>query len=538
MKTKLALLLYTLIYFVAFQSANAQKLSNELIEQISQAGSTDYIRAVIAMTDELPVSEITVLAYGKSKQEARKIINERIKEFTSISQRAVLDALKTAKVTGEVKNIYSIRSINKVVIEARKSFFAKIQDRNDIRIIYYERPALALCANTWNVEKINAHQVWAQAGFTGNGIKIGILDTGTDYEHTDLNGNIWNNLGEDYDNDGHTLVWNGSDWVLDPGDINGVDDDGNGYVDDLIGYDFSTYNQSRDINPMDDHNHGTHVAGTIAGDGSGGTQTGVAKQATLMALKVLTSGYGYPSDAIAAIDYGRENGADILNLSIGWIYDYHYEPGDPPEDPRRDFRNTCNLAIASGVVMCVAAGNEGHWSSPAVPHNLRTPGDVPSVISIGATDENDVIAYFSSRGPVTWSDVTDYNDYPYPPGLLKPDVSAPGVNITSTLRGGGYQGGWNGTSMATPAVSGTVALLLQANPNLTPSQVKEIIEKSAIDLGTTGKDPLYGSGREEAFQSTLLGLAYANKSINYYATAYNNNHTLERGYSGKLHEVL
>jgi hypothetical protein len=390
---------------------------------------------------------------------------------------------------------------------------------------------------TWNVEKINAHLAWAQTGFTGNGIKVGVLDTGTDYNHTDLHTNIWNNLGEDADGDGHTLEWNGSNWVLDPGDINGIDDDGNDYIDDLVGYDFSTHNQSRDNNPMDDDDHGTHVSGTIAGNGSSGTQTGVAPQAKLMVCKVLTNGNGYPSDAIAAIDYGRENGADILNLSIGWIYYFHYDP-ETENDPRADFRYACDAAIASGVVMCIAAGNEGDWSFPSVPHNLRTPGDVPSVISVGATDIDDEIAYFSSRGPVTWSDVPEYTDYSYPPGLLKPDVSAPGVNITSTLRGGGYEDGWDGTSMATPAVSGTAALLLQANSNLTPAQIKDILEKSSLDLGTTGKDAAYGSGRDEALQSAILALAYTNKSISSQSTSFNGQRKFYRVSSSTWHEVF
>src|SRR5690606_14977192 len=101
--------------------------------------------------------------------------------------------------------------------------------------------------------------------------------------HTDLHSNVWNNLGEDFDNDGRTLEWNGSSWVLDPGDLNGIDDDNNGYIDDLVGWDFA----ENDNDPMDDNGHGTHVAGTVAGDGSAGTQTGIAPAAKIMILKVL-----------------------------------------------------------------------------------------------------------------------------------------------------------------------------------------------------------------------------------------------------------
>jgi serine protease AprX len=428
--------------------------------------------------------------------------------------------------------IKSIAITNKIVIEASKNIFENLRNRDDIETIYIEIPQFVLCANTWNVEKINAHQVWSTVSVDGTGVKVGVLDTGNDYNHTDLHANIWNNLSEDVDGDGHTLEWNGSKWVLDPGDLNGIDNDGNGYIDDLIGWDFG----SNDNNPMDDNGHGTHVAGTIAGDGSAGTQTGVAPGANIVCLKVLSSGFGNPSDVEEAISYAIEKNIDVLSLSIGWIYGRHYTPGSY-NDPRAGFRYACELAIAAGTVICVAAGNEGSWSSPAVPHNIRTPGDVPSVITVGATNSSDVIASFSSKGPVTWSDVSVYGDYSYPPGLLKPDVSAPGVEITSTKLNGGYQLN-SGTSMATPAVSGNVALLIQANPNLTHAQIKDILEKSSIDLGLTGKDPLYGSGRDEALQSTLLSLAYANKSSSYWASGYNNNHTIERGYSGKLHEVF
>jgi hypothetical protein len=141
MKMIFNLLLCILVCFFAIQSTIAQKLSKTLEEQIAKAGSSEYIRAVIEMTDKVPVSEITALTFGKNKSDARKIVNDQIREFTSISQKAVLDALKIAEAEGEVRNIISIRSVNKIVMEAKKSLFNKIQNRNDINSIYYEKPA-------------------------------------------------------------------------------------------------------------------------------------------------------------------------------------------------------------------------------------------------------------------------------------------------------------------------------------------------------------------------------------------------------------
>ena len=516
--------------------SKAQIFTDELENVISKASSNDFIRVVIKVKGKLNINEIKLLTKDKNKVQTHEIVRNKIKAFANQYQSNLLDYLNHTKAIGNTKFIKSIAITNKIIIESNKIVLENLKNRSDIEAVYIEHPQKVICGNTWSVEKINAHQVWSAVGIDGTGVKVGILDSGIDYNHTDLHTNTWNNLGEDSDSDGHTLEWNGSQWILDPGDINGIDDDGNEYVDDLIGWNF--VNNSND--PMEDFGHGTHVSGIIAGDGTGGTQTGVAPGASLIPLKVLAVlGYGIPSDVELAINYAIDNNLDVLNLSIGWIYNYDYEPGSV-EDPRADFRTACDLAIASGIVMCVAAGNERddypEGTYNPVPHQIRTPGDVPSVITVGATNSSDVIVSFSSSGPVTWSDVPEYGDYSYPPGLLKPDISAPGDNITSTY----YQGysEMSGTSMATPAVSGTVALLLQANPSLTPTQIKDLLQQVTIDLGPVGKDGLYGSGRVEAFQSMLLSIAYSNESSVYSSTAHNNNHSIERGYFGKLHEVF
>ncbi|MDP3683723.1 MAG: S8 family serine peptidase, partial [Ignavibacteria bacterium] len=198
-------------------------------------------------------------------------------------------------------------------------------------------------------------------------------------------------------------------------------------------------------------------------------------------------------------------------------YNLQYPPGSI-YDPRADLRLVCETAIAAGIVVCVAAGNSGQYANEfdwrfgppidyRIPHNISSPGDVPSVITLGATDVNDVISPISSIGPTTWSDVPEYGDYSYPSGLMKPDISAPGVGIISTKRGGGYEQ-LTGTSMATPSASGSTALLLQVNPNLTPAQIKYALEMSAIDLGASGKDGVYGSGRIDVNKATKYVLEH------------------------------
>ncbi|NIX58506.1 MAG: S8 family serine peptidase, partial [candidate division Zixibacteria bacterium] len=328
-----------------------------------------------------PIAEVAALSQGLTREEARSVITERLKTYTAQRQSNLQSYLNLTQSSGKTRTYRSISITNQIIIEAQPLVFQTLQNRTDIHIVYIEHPAFVLGDITWNVEKIKAPEVWSQIGLDGSGVIVGVVDQGTDYGHSDLHANIWNNLGEDADGDGHTLEWDGSTWILDPGDLNEIDDDDwdndpTTFVDDLIGWNFPD-----DNNDPDPDYHGTFVAGVIAGDGSGGTQTGVAPKAKLMILKSLSpGGSGVASNIISAIDYGLNNCADILNLSLGWIYDR--DPQTP--DPRRDFRYACDVAAYAGLTICAIAGNEGESANDPnadnrVPHNIRTPGDVPSV---------------------------------------------------------------------------------------------------------------------------------------------------------------
>jgi len=313
----------------------------------------------------------------------------------------------------------------------------------------------------WGVELIGAPSIWSEYGLDGSGVLVALLDSGVDFGNADLADALWFNTDEI--------------------PLNGLDDDGNGYIDDYRGYDWT----EDDPFPFDERGHGTHVAGTIGGRGVGGIGTGIAPGCTIMPLKIIdSSGNGEEPDVWEAIGYALEKGAQVMNFSIGWRYS-----GDPD---RATWRAVVEAACAAGVVMCIAAGNENGYSG--APNNLRTPGDVPRAITVGATTISDERADFSSLGPVDWSGIEGYWDYPYPPGLIKPDVAAPGDSIVSCVNGGEYEY-WNGTSMACPHVTGTVALLLQMDPSIGHDSVKTLLENSAVDLGPAGKDSLYGSGR-------------------------------------------
>ncbi len=262
---------------------------------------------------------------------------------------------------------------------------------------------------------IDAPEAW-DITVGSSSVVIAVIDTGVDYNHPDLAANMWRNPGEI------------------PG--NGIDDDRNGYVDDVFGYDFF----ANDGNPMDENNHGTHCAGTIGGVGNNGVGVvGVNWNVRIMALRFLgANGSGSTSGAIASLNYALDMGVKISSNSYGG------------GGFSQSFSNALDRARTLNHVFVAAAGNSGTngASYPAAyPHD--------NIIAVAASDRNDNLASFSQYG----------NNV---------DLAAPGVAIWSTIRNNGYAS-YNGTSMATPHVAGVVGLLRAVNPNLTHQEVVSAI---------------------------------------------------------------
>lgn len=283
---------------------------------------------------------------------------------------------------------------------------------NSTKILEVDYPTfLAADSPDWGVRRIQAPEVWKKT--TATGIKIAVIDTGMDYTHKDLQGRY------------------------------------------AGGYD--TVNE--DSNPFDDHGHGTHVSGIIASTLDGAGLAGVAPGVQILALKALGSdGSGFISNVVEAVDWAMNNGAQVINFSLGTTFD------------SKTLESKLNEAAAKGIVLVAAAGNTNGGS-------LLFPAAYGSVISVSATDSNDNFASFSSVGA---------------------EIAAPGVSVESTVPGNGYAF-WSGTSMASPHVVATVALML-ANKQ---TNIRQNLQNTAIDLGSPGKDSLFGYGLVHAKPAAL-----------------------------------
>ena len=315
---------------------------------------------------------------------------------------------------------------------------------------------------------IDMEEAWAlQTGDTG--IIVGVLDSGVKIDHPDFAGRIWKNYSETA--------------------ANGLDDDADGYIDDVNGWNFAYGNN----NVMDDEGHGTNVAGIIGAKSNNGLgYTGVDWKCKIMTLKTQDSaGYGYYSAWVSAIYYAVAKGARVLNMSVGGT------------SSSTAVNNAVSYAIANKVVI-VACMMNTNSNTPYYPAKCA------DVIAVGATNPND-----TRCNPFFWS-ATSGSNYGSHISVVAPGNYIYGPNHKSNTD---YSWYWGGTSQATPHVAGLVALLLAQDSTRTPAQLKLVIESTAKDQvglateDTPGWDQYYGYGRINAYKALDYYYAYVNGSI-------------------------
>ncbi len=388
---------------------------------------------------------------------------EFLKSFSENSQRDILNYIKN-NFKGKFSDLNPYWIFNGFYLKATKEVIEAIAKREDVEYIIEDfiiqleevRPSeeITPLTPTWNITKVKADSCW-NVGYTGDGIIVGHMDTGVDVNHPALQGK-----------------WLSPYWY-DP--VN---------------------NQP---NPYDDHGHGTHTMGTIlGGDGNGPftNDIGVAPGAKFVTCKICNASGSCPSSAIHAgfqkIADWKSGGVDIVASSNSW---------GSTATTSLEFWQDCLNWRNVGIFPVFANGNSGPGAGTA-----GTPGNFPIVIGIGATDASDNIANFSSRGPAPnqspWNNTqywmrSDWN-------LTKPDISAPGVNVTSSVPGGGYSA-YSGTSMATPHVAGAIAIIMQKNPTLdVPTIYNLLLDYSdKPSQGAPYPNNNYGWGRLNVYQSLL-----------------------------------
>gem|GEM_PF-1186904 len=441
--------------FVKGLSAEA-KLSDDLIKAMESAGNNQHIGVLIWMEEQGDLS-----GFGKGNYHAKA---QYLRDLASRTQRPVLEFLQAHK--DGVMELKPFWFVNLIYAKVTPPIIRELAEIKGVAFIDISRKTRILGGQPsrtditktktveWNVSKIKADSVWYQYGLSGDGVIVGVLDTGIDPSHPALAGNF-------------------------------------------SGFFFDGVNGR--TNPYDDHGHGTHVSGTLAGGDGPGPFTediGIAYNAQIVSAKGFdASGTGEDQWVLACfqwfIELKADSGVNIVVVSNSW---------GSTDRTNLTYWNPVLQWRQFDIVPVFASGNSGPSSETA-----GIPGNYPTVISVGATASNDDIAYFSSRGPAPsqnpWNDQQYWsrNDWNY----IKPDISAPGVSVRSSTPGGGYDS-WDGTSMATPHVTATIALMFEKNPGLDYETVYSILTNYAVDYPSAGApypNNDYGWGRLNALKA-------------------------------------
>ncbi len=529
-----------LLMILCVSSYSDSKINPYLADKLASSNDNERVRIYITFNNPLTLNDFSDIPYDAPKSERRKTVIDRLINHANNSQSRVKSFLAFRSSDAEILDVMWV--VNAIVVNANRNAVYSLDAANFNEItqinldpqwpadqmlddITIAMPFKTALAPESGIVLMNADDCWA-LGNRGAGVLVANADDGFWWKHPDLVKGVWQNMGEDANHNGMTIIWgSGTTSAFDAGDINGIDDDGNGKVDDLIGWDFTTGNYN-----ITTASHGSATLGHVIGDGTGGTSTGVSPLAKCILMRN-ASGY---TQQILTFQYALQMGADVVtsSLSFKWYF-----------SPKPDYslvRLTTDISLAAGMVHANSTSNDGN--TVGIPLNISSAGCNPApwrhpdqlkigglsgVIGVGNVScSNDIIASSSPHGPTLWGNwalwnsgswpytiAAGHSDYPYSRvapvevpdsmGLLKPDLSAPGENSTSTYvsSGSGY-GTFGGTSSATPHTAGALALMLSINPEMLPADLDRVLELTAIEKGDPGKDYRYGAGRIDALLAT------------------------------------
>jgi len=502
----LALLLALGVVLMISGVAQPGELAPSLERRLATMQGDEYISAIVMMAEHAEIEELDfqLKCERATRQERHERVITALKEKAAATQGDFLRSLELAKREGTVIGYTPYWIANLVVVKATKEMVGEIASRSDIGTVYLnfavdlikpvsdERYGVGYdgIGVTPGLKAIRADEVWYDFGITGEGRLVANLDTGVDGNHPALN-TRWRGYQGQH-------PW----WEC--------------WMDALGSTQF----------PSDGYGHGTHVMGTMTGraDATGDT-IGVGHHALWIANNAINQGAGpeFDNDVIEAYQWfadpdGNPQTVDDVPdvVQNSWRINENFSSVPPYTDCDDRWWDVIDNAEAAGVVTTWSAGNEGPGE-----HTIGSPADRADTpfncFSVGAVDVTNnwpgsppwPIANWSSRGP---------SGCPTP-YTTKPEVVAPGVDVYSSVPGGGYeQWGWSGTSMAGPHAAGIVALMREANPDIEVDDVKNIMMETAIDHGTPGDDNTFGHGFVDAYEAVLMAtVGYATLEGHVYA---------------------
>ncbi len=515
---------WTVVLGIIGAGAQAADLSPTLPQILELSQPSDQVAVIAFLDSKLSMDEVypeaTALPMGPRREYVVEVLKERFAQMSPDVMK-YLEGFEKSEVT----LLRPLWIINAIRVTATREVIQKLaSDFPEVIYVAHDPVYENTLDNGWGVFESQAPQVWSQFGARGEGVLVGHKDSGINFEGcSKFDGRIWFNPGEDLNGNG----------TLDAGEENGVDDDGNGYVDDFYGWNFDGNNN--DVSDRD--GHGSKTGSVISSNLVGVCDTvGMAPFAKLVVL----SGYLTQGAVFESSQYAVEMGVNVISASLSFKQ-RECASSSVRECPNRvAFRWASEMELAAGIIHANSTGNDGLTNPrplsisvpadgppPAMTNGHWQQGGVSSIVAVAAYNANGTFYIGSGVGPSAWSreDICvhsrvpwcgpvgtpseyplEFEDYPYANGnhgLLKPDITAPAsvsaVSLSCTCSDICC------TSGATPHVGGALAVIYSAFPGITPEEAYLVLVNGALDAGDAGPDTTWGFGKLRLLPAVIQG---------------------------------